>query len=122
MSLKDIFEAQVKGMPFEAVEDLLTEEKIAIDQLEKEIRSSLAQGAAIGSAAVIRAGDTLKRKKLLVAALLKRRNELRRQHHSGGHISLERAFMTTAKRRLNTQTYAEILSEAKCIVEDAKES
>lgn len=121
MSLKDIIEAQVRGMPFEAVDDLLTEETAAIDQLEKELRSTLAQGADIGSTASMKAGDSLKRKKLLVAALQKRRNELRRQHHAGGHISLERAFMTTAKRRLNPQTYTEILSEAKSMVEDDKE-
>jgi hypothetical protein len=121
MSLKDIIEAQVRGIPFEALDDLLAEEKAAISQLEKEVRSTLAQGAAISSTAVIKAGDSLKRKKLLVTALQKRRNELRRKHHGGGHISLERAFMTTAKRRLNTQTYAEILNEAKCIVEDDKE-
>lgn len=121
MSLKDIIEAQVKGMPFEAIDDLLIEEANAISELEKEIRSTLAQGASLDSTAVVKAGDNLKRRKLFVAALQKRRNELRRRHHTGGHISLERAFMTTAKRRLNPQTYAEILNEAKCIVEDAKE-
>jgi hypothetical protein len=120
MSLKDIIEAQVKGMPFEAVDDLLNEEMAAISKLEKEVRSTLAQGASLDSNTVVKAGDTLKRKKLFVSALQKRRNELRRQHHSGGHISLERAFMTTAKRRLNPHTYAEILNEAKCIVEDDK--
>lgn len=29
--------------------------------------------------------------------------------------------MTAAKRRLNPETYTEILTEAKCIVEDGKE-
>jgi hypothetical protein len=121
MSLKDIIEAQVRGMPFEAVDDLIIEELAAISQLEKEVRGALAQGAAFDSTAILKAGDSLKRRKLFVAALQKRRNELRRQHHSGGHISLERAFMTAAKRRLNPQTYTEILDEAKCIVEDDKE-
>ena len=121
MSLKDVIEAEVKTMPFEAIEDLLSEEKATIDRLEKQVGDAIARGTAINSPEIFRVSDALRGKKMTIVALQKRLNELRRQHHARGHISLERAFMTAAKRRLQPMTYAEILDEAKCMVEDDRE-
>jgi hypothetical protein len=121
MSLKDVIEAKVKTMPFEAAKDLLIEEKADVDHLEKQVRDAVARGTAINSPEVFRASDALKRKKLTVVALQKRLNELRRNHHGKAHISLERAFMTAAKRRLQPEAYAAILEEAKAMVENHRE-
>jgi hypothetical protein len=120
MSLRDVVDARVKALPFEAIEDLLSEAETAIAELEKDIQDSLRQGAAVNSKVIFEAGDALKAKKLEVAALRKRRNELRRHHHHTGHISLERAFMTVAKRVLHPDVYGAILKEAKESVEDEK--
>ena len=44
MSLKDVIEAQVRTMPFEAVKDLLAEEKVDVDRLEMQASEALARG------------------------------------------------------------------------------
>lgn len=121
MSLKDVIEAQVRTMPFEAVKDLLAEEKVDVDRLEVQVREASARGAAIDSPEIYKAGEALRRKKLTVAALQRRLNELRRRHHGRARISLERAFITAAKRRLQPEIYKTILEEAKAMVEDDRE-
>lgn len=121
MSLKDVIEAQVRTMPFEAVKDLLAEEKVDVDRLEMQASEASARGAAIDLPETFRVGDALRRKKLTIAALQKRLNELRRQHHGKARISLERAFITAAKRRLQPEVYKTILEEAKAMVEDDRE-
>ena len=118
MSLKDVIEAKVKTMPFEAAKDLLIEEKADVDHLEKQVRDAVARGTAVNSPEAFSASDALNRKKLTVVALHKRLNELRRNHHDKAHTSLEMAFMTAAKRRLQPEAYAAILEEAKGMVED----
>jgi hypothetical protein len=122
MSLKDVIEAKVRTMPFEAAKDLLIEEKANVAHLEKQVRDASARGAAINSSEIFKASDALKRKKVTIGALQKRLNELRRQHHGKAHISLERAFMTAAKRRLQPETYTTILEEAKAMVEDDRDA
>ena len=122
MSLKDVIEAKVKAMPFEAVKDLLSDEKAAVACLERQVGDAIARGTTMNSPEVFRASDILKQKKLTIVALQKRLNELRRQHQTKAHISLERAFMTAAKRRLQPVIYAEILDEAKGMVEDDQET
>jgi hypothetical protein len=42
MSLKDVIQAQVRTMPFEAVKDLLAEEKVDVDRLEVQVREASA--------------------------------------------------------------------------------
>ena len=122
MSLKDVIEAKVKAMPFEAVKDLLSDEKAAVACLERQVGDAISRGTAMNSPEVFRASDILKQKKLTIVALQKRLNELRRQHQTKARISLERAFMTAAKRRLQPVIYAEILDEAKGMVEDDQET
>ncbi|OPY74488.1 MAG: hypothetical protein A4E65_03829 [Syntrophorhabdus sp. PtaU1.Bin153] len=71
MSLKDVIEAQVRTMPFEAVKDLLAGGRADVDRLEMQVSEASARGAAIESPEIFRAGDALRRKKLTVAALQK---------------------------------------------------
>jgi len=85
MSLKDVIQAQVRTMPFEAVKDLLAEEKVDVDRLEVQVREASARGVTIDSPEIFGADDALKRKKLTVATLQKRLNELRRRHHGATH-------------------------------------
>jgi hypothetical protein len=61
MSLKDIIEAKAKAMPFEAVNDLLAEEKADVDRLEEEVRETTARGAAVNSREVLDSGDATRK-------------------------------------------------------------
>lgn len=50
----------------------------------------------------------------------KRKSEESRLSRNKGPISLERAFVTVAKRLLNEETYNMLMEEAKFLAEDSK--
>jgi hypothetical protein len=126
MSLTKQIITEVEKMTFEEIEDALPiaeEEATAIDaQLRNADAERLRSGTPVDSAWVFSASNALKLKRFRIDALQKRHKELKQegmiqQRGRKGRISLERAFMTEAKRRLKEETYLSILEEAKVIVE-----
>jgi hypothetical protein len=113
---------EVDGMTLDQIEAVLPVVEAQAGDIQAQLESAKVTsqaGGSIDSTWFAKANHALRLKRVRIEALHKRRKQLKRQHLTKkGHVSLERAFMTVAKRLLVEETYQMLLAEAKDLLED----